>query len=146
MLLSDDFNLNLVIDAIQAGMPQAQVSYNLELAEEDGEEDGFYTVNIADPNRGIDFAIILEMLHDYSQDHVTEPDKVLTQTDNSNCDRYLDKDDLSKLGQVELLQLFAQYNFEDGLGHSLLSCQPFLDLVEGFVKLRDGGKNLNNSR
>ncbi len=38
--------------------------------------------------------------------------------------------DISKMSRAEIFQLFAWYDFKDKLGHELVNCQDFAELVE----------------
>lgn len=37
---------------------------------------------------------------------------------------------ISKMNRTEVLRLFAWYDFKDSLGHEIINCQDFIELVE----------------
>ncbi len=38
--------------------------------------------------------------------------------------------DISKMSREEIFRLFAWYNFKDELGHEIINCRDFIELVE----------------
>ena len=47
--------------------------------------------------------------------------------------------DISKMSREGIFQLFACYNFVDELGHEIINCQDFIELVE--LAISSGAKD-----
>jgi hypothetical protein len=53
---------------------------------------------------------------------------------------------IRKMNRAEILQLFAWYDFKDALGHEIINCQDFLELVELAVSSADKSEFQNQTQ
>ena len=53
---------------------------------------------------------------------------------------------IRKMSRAEILRLFAWYDFKDVLGHEIINCQDFLELVELAISPANKGEFQNQTQ